>query len=491
MKNLFLLLSAIALFISGCSSHENRTPQITLNDSTCIKIIADNIVDTLNVQTSFCSFFPFRPCNGKMIEIVKNGTYYLTYRMTKPELVKFKIGKEFQSFLIPGDTMVINVGFETNSSKESCIYYKTSGNIHDYYQAKKKKFGYYSFTDLYDNPVSKFFNKMEISLKNFNEAISILNMSEEQNNLFLYENRKNLPKWFVDLEKANITYGSVNKAMQLYTRLKNEDRKEEPIQKVKFNNPKARLSSLYYYFLMEYFYFKCPLENNNVEGSNRAITQFTLQSHLVDSLLNGEIKDYFITCRLADMYFFGKNAEDMKMADIFIKENYTQLSEDKVKFINYDKNQITNFLKIKSDLPPGDKAPRFYLKDVNGKPYELKSFKGKIVYLHFWATWCDPCIKEITTLNQLNSKLDNKKTEIVNICLDNNPDKWKAIIKRENLKGTNLICKGNWEESLKSLYFITEVPHFTLIDQDGLIIKNKCKGSGEIYPVISLLIDKK
>ena len=490
MKNLFLLSSVIALFISGFSSHESRTPQITLNDSTCIKIIADNIVDTLSVQTSFCSFFPFRPCNGKMIEIVKNGTYYLTYKMTKPEFVKFKIGKEFQSFLIPGDTMVINVGFETISSKESSIYYKTSGNIHDYFQAKKKKFGYYSFTDLYDNPVAKFFNKMEISLNDYNKAISILNVSEEQNNLFLDENRKNLPKWFYDLEKANITYGSSYLTMQLYTRLNSEDRQGEPIGKVKFNNPKARLSSLYYFFLMEYFYFKCPLENINLEGTSRVITKFTLQSHLVDSLLSGEIKDYFITCSLADMYFFGNTAKDMKMADIFIKENYNQLSEDKVEFINYNKNQRINFLKIKSDLPTGDKAPRFYLKDVNGKPFELKSFKGKIVYLHFWATWCDPCIKEITTLNQLHSKLDNKKAEIVNICLDDNPDKWKTIIKREKLNGTNLICKGNWEESLKSLYFITEVPHFTLIDQDGLIIKNKCEGSKEIYPVISLLIDK-
>jgi thiol-disulfide isomerase/thioredoxin len=491
MKNLFLLLSAIILFISGCSSHENRTPHITLNDSTCIKVIADNIVDTLNVQTSFCSFFPFRPCNGKMIEIVKNGTYYLTYRMTKPELVKFKIGKEFQSFLIPGDTMVINVGFEPNSSKESCIYYKTSGNIHDYYQAKKKKFGYYSFTDSYDNPVSKFFNKMEISLKDYNEAISILNMSEEQNNLFLYENRKKLPKWFVDLEKANITYGSANKAMQLYTRLKNEDRKEEPIQKVKFNNPKARLSSLYYYFLMEYFYFKCPLENNKVEDINRAITQFTLQSHLVDSLLNGEIKDYFITCRLADLYFFSSSAEGIELAKTFITNNYPLLTEDKIKFINYEKDQKIKLLGIKSNLPKGDKAPRFYLKDFNGKPYELKNFKGKIIYLHFWATWCDPCIKEIPTINQLYSRLENKKIEIVNICLDDNPDKWKHIIEKENLKGTNLICKGNWEKSLKNLYFITEVPHFTLVDQDGLIINNKCKGPEEIYQVISKLIDKK
>ena len=490
MKNLFLLLLAFVIFISGCSSHETQTPQITLNDSTCIKIIADNIVDTLSVQTSFCSLFPFRTCNGKKINIEKPGTYYLTYRMTKPELVKFEIGKAFQTLLIPGDTVVINVGFETNGIKKPSVYYKTSGNIYDYYLAKKKKFGYYSFADSYEIPISKFFSKMEIPIKEYNEAISILNESTEQNILFLNKNKKNLPKWFVDLEKENISYGSADKALQLYTRLKIEDKKDDPIFKVKFNNPKARLSSQYYYFLMEYFYFKCPLENNNLDGTTRIITQFNLQSHLVDSLLRGEIKDYFITCRLADMYYLGNSASDMEKADIFIKENYPTLSEDKVEFINYDKKLITTFLKIKNSLSLGDKAPRFYLKDINGQPYEIKSFKGKIIYIHFWATWCDPCIKEIPTLNHLYSKLDHKKTEIVNICLDDNPDKWKQIIQKENLKGTNLICKGNWGKSLKELYFITEISHFTLIDQDGLILKNKCNAPEGIYTEISQLIAK-
>jgi thiol-disulfide isomerase/thioredoxin len=491
MKNLLFLLLGTAFFTQECSSQENRTPQINVNDSTCIKIIADDIVDTLSVQTRFCSLFPFRPCNGKAINIVKSGTYYLSYRMTKPELVKFQIGESFQILLIPGDTTVIHVGFKTNGNERPSVYYKTSGNIYEYFHAKKKKFGYYSFADFDDNPVSKFFNKMNITKQAYSEATDVLNTSVEQNMLFLNDHKKNLPNWLVDLEKANITYGAAYISIQLYTRLTPDAQKETSIVKVKFNNPAAHLSSLYYSFLMEYLYYRTPLENNNVNGSIRAINYFSLQSHLVDSLLSGEIKDYFITCRLADLYFVSNSAEDLKLVDSFIASNYPKLNEAKIRFIKYDKAQTTRFLGIKSNLPKGDKAPRFYLKDMNGTPFELSNFKGKYVYLHFWATWCEPCIKEISTLNQLFSKLGDKPIEIINICLDDNPGRWKQIIEEENLKGTNLICKGNWEKSLKNLYFITEVPHFTLVDQNGLIINNKCNGPGDIYSEIIQLLDKK
>jgi thiol-disulfide isomerase/thioredoxin len=491
MKNLFPLLSVVILLFSRCSATGIHTPQITLNDSSCIKIIAENIVDTINIQTLFCSKFPFRPCNGKKVDIVKPGVYYITYRMSKPDFIKFHIGESFQSFLIPGDTMVINVGFKANGNKEPPVYYKITGNIHDYFQAKKKKFGYYSFTDIEDNPVSKFFNKMEISKQSFIEAKSVLTISTEHNISFLNGNKQNLPDWFVELEKANIIYGSAYLELELFKRLKPADQNDPPTDNVEFNNPEAHLSSIYYYFLFQYLDYKYPIIDINLPFISWKINQFTKGSHFVDSLLGGEIKDYFITCRLADLYFFSNSAEDLKTADTFITDNYPLLTEDKIRFINYDKDQVTKFLGIKSSLSEGDKAPRFYLKDINGTSYELSSFKGKLVFLHFWATWCEPSVKKIPKINLLYSKLGSKPVEIVNICLDNNPDKWKQIIENEKLKGTNLICRGTWEKSLKSSYFIDEVPHYTLVDQNGKVIDNKTSGPDDIYLKLLLLTKKR
>jgi len=490
MKNPTAILLVIAGIFTGCARSENRTPHIGLNDSTCIKIIADNVDDTLRVQTLFCSFFPFRPCNGKQIEIIKPGTYYLTYRITKPEMVKFEIGEHFQSLLIPGDTLVINVGFETNENKERSVYHKIKNNIYDYYHAKKKKFGYYSFTDLDDNPVSRFFVKMEISKQAYSEAIGILNSSAE-NKIFFLEKIKNITEWFTDLEHSNITYCAACRAIELYTRLTPDDQKDIPFYKVEFNNPKAHLSSLYYYFLFEYLDYKYPIENINLPFITWKTNQFAKGSNLIDSLLSGETKDYFITCRLADLYFFSNSEENIETANTFITRNFTHLTEDKIRFLNHEKVQKIKYLGIKSNLPRGDKAPRFYLKDVNGTPHELSDFKDKFIFIHFWATWCAPCISDIPALNQLYSNLGNKPVEIINICMDENPDKWKEIIEKKNLKGTNLICKGSWEKSLKRLYFITELPHYTLVDQKGMIINNNCNGPAEISAQIKQLLDNK
>ena len=59
------------------------------------------------------------------------------------------------------------------------------------------------------------------------------------------------------------------------------------------------------------------------------------------------------------------------------------------------------------------------------------------------------------------------------------------------MKGINLICKGNWEKSLKEKYFIEELPHYTLVDTAGLIIKNNTDRPGNVITEISQLLDNK
>ena len=231
---------------------------------------------------------------------------------------------------------------------------------------------------------------------------------------------------------------------------------------------------------MNYLYFKCPLKAKNLSGAALYIGNFLSQYQSVDTLLNGKIKDYYVTCRLSDLYYLSNTTEDFKMVDSFIKRLDFSLSKDEYKFIDQEKNFVQKMLNIKYSLEPGTKAPGFYLKDEKGIVHNLSDYTGKIVYIHFWATWCEPCIKEIPSINQLHMKLINQPFEIINICLNDNVEKWRQIIEKEGLKGTNLICIGNWGNLLKNKYFITELPHFTLIDKNGIIIKNFSEGPGNI-----------
>ena len=162
-----------------------------------------------------------------------------------------------------------------------------------------------------------------------------------------------------------------------------------------------------------------------------------------------------------------------------------------MKFINNEKQTSRNNRIALDNLSSGECAPPFELKDVNGTLYNLSNFRGKIIYLHFWATWCSPCLDELPTLNKLITGVNNNKIVFINVCLDNNYSKWRTIISEKKLLGINLICNDTWNKKLSSLYKISGIPHYALIDKKGLIIKNDCVRPGNVTTEISRLLDKK
>ncbi|HCA27547.1 MAG TPA: alkyl hydroperoxide reductase [Betaproteobacteria bacterium] len=67
-------------------------------------------------------------------------------------------------------------------------------------------------------------------------------------------------------------------------------------------------------------------------------------------------------------------------------------------------------------------AKDFSLKDMNGKSYRLSDFRGKVVLVNFWATWCPPCREELPSLERLWKMLNHKKFEILAVNLGQGPD---------------------------------------------------------------------
>ena len=70
-------------------------------------------------------------------------------------------------------------------------------------------------------------------------------------------------------------------------------------------------------------------------------------------------------------------------------------------------------------LSVGDVAPNFRLKNIEtGKSESLKKYRGKVVYLDFWASWCGPCRQSLPLLNELRSELKRKGFEVLAVNLD-------------------------------------------------------------------------
>lgn len=120
-------------------------------------------------------------------------------------------------------------------------------------------------------------------------------------------------------------------------------------------------------------------------------------------------------------------------------------------------------------LPPAEvsgAAPAFTLVDVNGRSVSLSDFKGKVVVLDFWATWCPPCKREIPDFIKLQSEYGSKGLEIVGIALDQ-PDKVRAFA-REN--GMNYPVLLGSDEIAAQYGGVESIPTTFVIDKSGKIV---------------------
>lgn len=118
------------------------------------------------------------------------------------------------------------------------------------------------------------------------------------------------------------------------------------------------------------------------------------------------------------------------------------------------------------------------LSDINGKPASLSDFKGKVVYIDFWASWCGPCRAMMPYSKQLHDKLtDKQKKQIafLYISIDANEAAWKKGINDMNIEGTNLISPGNWNSNVCRYFQINSIPRYMIMDRKGNIVDYNAK----------------
>lgn len=122
------------------------------------------------------------------------------------------------------------------------------------------------------------------------------------------------------------------------------------------------------------------------------------------------------------------------------------------------------------DTRAGGVAADFTYPDVNGKEVSLSDFKGKVVLVDVWATWCGPCRGEIPHLKKLEQEMHGTDVVFLGVSVDEAKDKqkWLDFIKKEELAGVQLLASG-WSKITKD-YKITGIPRFMVFDKKGNIV---------------------
>ena len=114
----------------------------------------------------------------------------------------------------------------------------------------------------------------------------------------------------------------------------------------------------------------------------------------------------------------------------------------------------------------GQPAPDFEYADSTGKLWKLSDLKGKVVYINFWATWCNTCKAEMPQKALLKKKMEGKPFQMLGMLFRDDPDNLPEYFKKHNVTIPTLISPNN--DSGK-MFGITGVPETFIIDKDGIV----------------------
>ncbi len=135
----------------------------------------------------------------------------------------------------------------------------------------------------------------------------------------------------------------------------------------------------------------------------------------------------------------------------------------------------------------GSIAPEITLPTPDGKSVSLSSYRGKVVLVDFWASWCRPCRAENPTVVKAYNAYHSKGFEVLGVSLDKDKAAWQKAIADDRLTWTHISDLGMWSSSVVKLYNLNGIPFSVLLDKEGKIIAKGLRGE-ELENALSKLL---
>jgi cytochrome c biogenesis protein CcmG, thiol:disulfide interchange protein DsbE len=117
--------------------------------------------------------------------------------------------------------------------------------------------------------------------------------------------------------------------------------------------------------------------------------------------------------------------------------------------------------------PPriGERAPDFQVQD-SGRTVALHDLKGKVVVLNFWATWCPPCVDEMPSLVQMQSRLQDRGVTVLAVSVDVDENAYRKFLRDH---GIDLLAVRDPNQKSNALYGSFKFPETYIIDREGKV----------------------
>jgi thiol-disulfide isomerase/thioredoxin len=207
-------------------------------------------------------------------------------------------------------------------------------------------------------------------------------------------------------------------------------------------------------------------------------------NHLLQQLPEEEQqgRSYFENQYAVAKNAFSGNSRDFLLAQVMISalnfddfDTSNALYED---FLNAAgkgefRQMVADEYRVIQALAPGNPAPDFTGVDINGDPITLSDYRGQVVYLDFWASWCGPCMREMPFAKELKQKMASQLDLVfMYVSIDTDEEAWRNTVDLHGIQGVHLNFSGTGHGAPK-LYNVKGVPTFYIIGRDGRIYDNR------------------
>jgi len=116
----------------------------------------------------------------------------------------------------------------------------------------------------------------------------------------------------------------------------------------------------------------------------------------------------------------------------------------------------------------GEAVPNFTLRDDTGKVVALGEFRGQIVVLNFWATWCPPCLEEMPSLNRLAERYQGKGLQIIGLSVDEDADAYAEFLAKNQI---SFLTLRDAAHNTSDRYGTFRFPETYIISREGRLLR--------------------
>jgi thiol-disulfide isomerase/thioredoxin len=392
-----------------------------------------------------------------------DGTFTHTFAdLTKPANYYILVGtNDYMPFRVaPG--MDLAVTFDAANFRPSLKFDGKGSDINNYLVNKTIKAGNQDY-EMYKLDPDAFRAKQDSTRSLMQEILSAAQKSDAKDPFWKTQEGNILYEWAINLSNYEAYHGYFAgvegyKAPESFFSF---------VKEVDLNKPEYLESDAFKQYVSS-------TVGQAVQKKTEALKKADSTAQLNMSKIKRETALELLTSKqVLDQYLYDDLSGEIQWKDL---EGEVQESIDYF-VANCKDTALVNSLKTQVDewrrLGKGQPAFDFTGKDLQGNSVSLSDFRGKLVYVDVWATWCGPCKYEIPYLDTLETDYHGKNIVFISYSIDEDKAAWEKFVPEKQLKGVQIIGENAWQSDLCKKYKIMGVPTFMLFDTEGKIVSVK------------------